>query len=311
MGLEINLISFIPLIIDIKNNFSTESAIKYFLVQAFASLIFIFLRIFYIIKINLFFILINPFYEIIIINSTIIIKLGAAPFHFWFPSIIDGLSWNNSILLLTWQKIAPLRLISYFNETNLLILFIISSAIIGAIGGLNQISLRKLLSYSSINHISWLLIALNSNNILWITYFLFYIIINISIIFLFKTYQIFYTNQLFIFNRKFWIIKFYLFINLLSLGGLPPFLGFFPKWLVIENLINLHLMFILLILIIIRLVTLFFYLRLTFSAFLFLYPSFIWKKINLFSSIQNLNLYLNFFLSNGLILIILIYYYYF
>ena len=72
-----------------------------------------------------------------------------------------------------------------------------------------------------------------------------------------------------------------LFFNLLSLGGLPPFLGFLPKWLVIQyTTINIQL-FILIIIIIITLITLYFYLRVSYSAFILNYT-----EINFINYIQ-------------------------
>lgn len=308
IGLEINLLSFIPLIIDKKNLFTNESTIKYFLVQVFGSLIFLFTRIIYITKIYYLNLFLPYLIENIIINSAIILKLGAAPFHFWFPNIIEGLSWNNSLLILTWQKLAPLIIISYSTSRN--IFFIIISGAIGAIGGINQTSLRKILAFSSINHISWILIALILNNLFWIFYFFIYLLINLSIILIFKIINIFNINQIFLFNNHFYLIKFCFFINFLSLGGLPPFLGFFPKWIIIENFVINKNIFIIFFSIIITLITLYFYLRLTFSAFLLIYPNYSWNifftnKYNLFA----INLSINFFIITFFFIIINCYYY--
>lgn len=71
IGLEINLLSFIPLIIDKKNLFTNESTIKYFLVQVFGSLIFLFTRIIYITKIYYLNLFLPYLIENIIINSAI------------------------------------------------------------------------------------------------------------------------------------------------------------------------------------------------------------------------------------------------
>lgn len=309
IGLEINLLSFIPLIIDKKNLFTNESAIKYFLIQVFGSLIFLFTRIIYITKIYYFNLFYEKLIENLIINSSIILKIGAAPFHFWLPNIIEGLSWNNSLLILTWQKLAPLIIISYSNSNNT-ILFIILSSFIGAIGGLNHTSLRKILTFRSINHIRWILIALIINNLFWVFYFLIYFIINFSIIFLFNIINIFNINQIFLFNNKSSLIKACLFINFFSLGGLPPFIGFFPKWVIIENLIINKNIFLIFFTIIITLITLYFYLRLTFTAFLSLYPNYSWNifiinKNNIFKK----NLICNFFLRIFFFIIINYYYY--
>nr|BAF80191.1 NADH dehydrogenase subunit 2 [Culicoides actoni] len=281
IGLELNLLSFIPLMIK-NNTISTESAIKYFLIQTLASLLFLFSSIIYIMKFS-FFNHIFMSYENYIITFSMMLKLGAAPFHFWFPNIIEGLSWMNSLILLTWQKLAPLVIISYFNFFKYLIIFIMLSALIGSIMGLNQTSLQKLMAFSSINHISWLLMAELFNNYIWFCYFMFYAFINLSIIMIFKNFNFFSFNQIYLNNykktNKNLLMKSCLFYNFLSLGGLPPFLGFMPKWLVIENMIYLKMFFLIFFLIMMALITLFFYIRLTFSAFMLSYTSMKWNML--------------------------------
>lgn len=230
---------------------------------------------------------------------SIIIKLGAAPLHFWFPNIIDGLNWTNCLIIMTWQKLTPLTIISYCNKTNFIIFFIVISSIIGALGGLNQSTLRKILAFSSINHIRWILSALIFNNLRWIYYFLFYFIINFSIVSIFKLFNLFNINQIYLFNsKKHPLLKFCFFFNFLSLGGLPPFLGFLPKWIIIENLIGIKNIFILIILIIFTIITLFFYIRLRFSRFLIYYPSFSWKLNSLYiNNLLIINLLSNFIIT--------------
>lgn len=231
--------------------------------------------------------------------------MGAAPLHFWFPNIIDGLSWLNSLTLLTWQKLAPLTVISYSSYNYIIIIFILFSSLIGAVGGLNQTSLRKLLAFSSINHIGWLLAAELYSNSLWLFYFFIYRVINLSIIFLFKIFNLFHINQIFLFNRNQLTLKFCFFINFFSLGGLPPFLGFLPKWIVIENIIKIKFYFLTLFIVILALITLFFYARLTFSAFLLSYPSVKWN-FNNFNKNLNLNIILIFNFSRIMFLILFI-----
>nr|YP_010989182.1 NADH dehydrogenase subunit 2 [Forcipomyia pulchrithorax]WOR86769.1 NADH dehydrogenase subunit 2 [Forcipomyia pulchrithorax] len=310
MGLEINLLSFIPLMIDNKNMLSSESAIKYFLTQAFASLIFLFVSILYIMKFNTLFNLNTLFYQNLIINSTMLLKMGAAPFHFWFPNVIEGLSWLNAFILLTWQKLAPLMILSYSLFSEMLYVFIIFSTLIGSIGGLNQTSLRKILAYSSINHIGWLLTALLFSNILWMFYFILYTIINFSIILIFAMLNLFNINQIFMFNNSMTILKSCLLMNFLSLGGLPPFMGFFPKWMVIENLIQSNNLFILFFIVMMALITLFFYIRLSFSGFTLAYPSV--KSSNsliINNKLMMINLLFNIFMIFTLLIIMMNNYY--
>nr|YP_010166764.1 NADH dehydrogenase subunit 2 [Scarodytes malickyi]QRV62868.1 NADH dehydrogenase subunit 2 [Scarodytes malickyi] len=269
MGLEINLLSFIPLISMKNNSFSSEASIKYFLIQALASSIFLFSVIMLISKskmINELFIVNKILF--MIMNSTILLKLGAAPFHFWFPEIIEGMNWLNSLILMTWQKIAPMVILSYTIKNSMFILMIIvMSTFIGSIGGLNQTSLRKILAYSSINHMGWMLSSFLMNEIMWIMYFTIYSFMSISIVLIFNSFNIFLLKQLFMMINKNYLIKFFIILNLLSLGGLPPFLGFFPKWIIIQNL-SMNNFFIIMFMIMMTLITLFFYLRICYSSIL-------------------------------------------
>lgn len=177
------------------------------------------------------------------------------------PLIIEGLDWLKIFLLLTWQKINPLIILYYNYLFNFLILFIIISLILGSITGLNFSSLKKIISFSSINQISWIILRLINNKLLKIYlifyFFLIWIIVKSIIIFNLK-----YLNQIYNLNIKNKFIKLFIFINFLSLGGLPPFLGFYPKLLIIIKTNNFLIIFLI---IIFTIISLFIYLRIIFS----------------------------------------------
>nr|QBF01219.1 NADH dehydrogenase subunit 2 [Stegana xui] len=308
MGLEINLLSFIPLMSDNNNLASTEASLKYFLVQAMASTILLFAIILMMLKNNINYEIDASFISSIILSS-LLLKSGAAPFHFWFPNIMEGLSWMNCLLVMTWQKIAPLMLIYHVNIKMLLFTSIILSVIVGSLGGLNQSSLRKLMAFSSINHLGWMLMALNSNETIWLIYFSMYFFLSFTLTFMFNNFKMFHFNQMFtlFFNSK--ILKFILFMNFLSLGGLPPFLGFLPKWLVIQQLSMDNQYFMLMILMMSTLITLFFYLRICYSAFMLNYYENNWlNNMHLKFTDYNLYLIMSFFSIFGLIFISILYF---
>nr|AUN44042.1 NADH dehydrogenase subunit 2 [Pseudostegana sp. 2137] len=309
MGLEINLLSFIPLMSDNNNNNNlsmTEASLKYFLTQALASSVLLFSIILMMLK-NII-IELNYSYISSMMFSSLLMKSGAAPFHFWFPNMMEGLTWTNSLILMTWQKIAPLMLISYINLNFLLKTSVILSVIIGALGGMNQTSLRKLMAFSSINHLGWMLMSLNISENYWLIYFLFYSFLSMTIIFLFNIFKIFHFNQMFslFYNSK--MMKFLLFMNFLSLGGLPPFMGFLPKWLVIQQLVSNNNLFLMFIMVLSALITLFFYLRICYSAFMLNYFENNWM---LGMNLNFLSLYFCYFFSFisifGLIFISILY----
>nr|YP_010046712.1 NADH dehydrogenase subunit 2 [Aedes alternans]QPJ78656.1 NADH dehydrogenase subunit 2 [Aedes alternans] len=307
MGLEINLLSFIPLMNEGKKNLMTsESSLKYFLTQAFASSILLFSIILMMMFFNNNWLIHNNFNDLLIL-STLMLKSGAAPFHFWFPSVIEGLSWINSLILMTWQKIAPLMLISYNSNYNFFLIAIILSMLVGTLGGLNQTSLRKLMAFSSINHLGWMLMAMLINDLLWFTYFILYSILSMSIIMIFNNFKLFHFNQISNLSLMNPTIKFFMFLNLLSLGGLPPFLGFLPKWLVIQNMINLNQFFLLFIATCLTLITLYYYLRMSYSIFMLNYNKNSWMLGYNNNNNLNLTLILNFISITGLMFITLIY----
>nr|AMP43755.1 NADH dehydrogenase subunit 2 [Ptecticus aurifer] len=306
MGLEINLLSFIPLMNNSKNLMTTETALKYFLTQAIASSIFLVAVILSMLKFS--FLTQNSINHDSLIIIALMIKSGTAPFHFWFPSVMDGLSWINSIILMTWQKIAPMVILSYVFWYNFIFLFIISSSIIGAIGGFNQSSIRKLMAFSSINHIGWMLAAMSESNKLWLVYFLFYSFLSTSTILVFNYYKIFHINQMYSMFNSSPLFKFILCINLLSMGGLPPFLGFFPKWIVIQQLTNISQMTLVFILILTSLITLFFYMRLCYPAFLIGNTEHNWNQIEQFKPSFNLMSLCSFISASSLPAISLLYF---
>nr|AQT38622.1 NADH dehydrogenase subunit 2 [Megathymus violae] len=277
IGLEINLLSFIPLISNSNNLLSSESSLKYFLVQSIASINFLFSILLKLMLMKNFEI---NFLMTILINSSMMTKMGSAPFHFWFPNIIESLNWLNCFILMTWQKITPMILMSYYMNLNFLMFIMMLNSIIGAIGGINQTSLRKLLSFSSINNLGWMMSAIMISENLWMLYFLLYSFFVSIMCFIFYIMNIYFINQLFIFNFNY-LMKFLLMINFLSMGGLPPFLGFFPKWIIINFLMNMNLYFISFIFIMMSLITLFFYIRIIFSCILFNYMKLKWLKIKI------------------------------
>nr|YP_011017098.1 NADH dehydrogenase subunit 2 [Teliphasa nubilosa]WQB62456.1 NADH dehydrogenase subunit 2 [Teliphasa nubilosa] len=275
IGLEINLLSFIPLISNHNNMLASEASLKYFLTQSIASINFLFSIIMKMIFFK------NFDYNIaisIMINSSLLMKMGSAPFHFWFPNVVEGLSWMNNFILMTWQKITPMILLSYYFNMNFIILIIIFNAIIGAIGGFNQVSLRKLMAFSSINNLSWMIMAMMISENLWMFYFLMYAYLISMMCFLFFMMNLYYINQLYNSNMKY-SIKIFFLINFLSLGGLPPFIGFFPKWIIINFMLLNKLFFICFTLIMMSLILLFFYIRIIYSSFMFNYMKLKWMKI--------------------------------
>lgn len=251
--LEFNLITFIPIIIFF-NKYYKNIALKYFIIQAFSSSILILCSNSQIIN----FFELNNFINLLL-NISILIKLGAAPFHNWFINLINNINWINCLILSTWQKIIPIILIIYSFNYKLIYFSIIFSCLIGSIIGLNHQSLRLIIRYSSINHIRWILLNIIIRENLWILYFFSYFFINISIILIFNEFNIYFLNQIYKLNNK--INKYIILINFISIRGLPPIFGFIIKWFSLFLLNFNNNFIIIIILIMISILNFFFYIR--------------------------------------------------
>nr|YP_010939906.1 NADH dehydrogenase subunit 2 [Aularches miliaris]WLG65243.1 NADH dehydrogenase subunit 2 [Aularches miliaris] len=279
MGLEINLLSFIPLMMNDKNMMINESSIKYFIVQAIASTMLMFTILVILMKSSL-----KGESEIIpsmMISSSLLMKMGATPFHMWFPEVMKASSWYNCLILMTWQKMAPIMTLSYCLQNKMFTLTIaIISVMIGAISGLNQTSLRLMMSYSSISHIGWMISSMTISETLWETYFIVYSILSTIMISFFNQAQLFFINQMFTSNNFSTEMKFIMITSLLSLGGLPPFLGFLPKWMVIQSMIENSMTTTITIMVILTTINLYYYLRVSFSALILTSNKINWTSSN-------------------------------
>nr|AIY61568.1 NADH dehydrogenase subunit 2 [Prorhinotermes canalifrons] len=272
IGLEINLMSFIPLMSNIKNMYNTEAALKYFLIQVLASATLLFMVVLKTTTEELFTLSDTLMsYSPMIVCTPLLLKMGAAPLHWWFPGVMEGLSWENCTLLMTIQKAAPMMLTSYLIEINTFTsVVILASVIVGSIGGLNQTSMRKILTYSSINHTGWMLAALITGESLWAVYFVIYSTLVITVTSILNLSKASFINQILMTSKTTTLTKFMMFTSLLSLGGLPPFLGFLPKWITIQALAMNDMLPLTTIMVIMSLITLYYYLKICYSSFMIL-----------------------------------------
>nr|UYL27197.1 NADH dehydrogenase subunit 2 [Alectorobius amblus] len=266
--LEVNMMSFIPLMFN-KNLFSMNGIISYFLIQSISSS-------FYIFSISILFL--NPFflkYITFFVLLSMLIKLGASPFHMWLPQVSESLTYNNLVIFLTIQKIIPLQILSIFKNYYIIIPIILSSAM-GAMGGFNQFSIRKILAFSSISHLAWMMTLLMLCSNLWIIYMTIYLCIIMMITTILKKHKINFFN----FSKKNNpSINLMLIILLLSLGGMPPTIGFIMKWMTLKIILS-NFMVISIPLIASSLVNLYFYLRLIHNAMFKYLNSYKWEKFS-------------------------------
>nr|CAI38772.1 NADH dehydrogenase subunit 2 [Ascaphus truei] len=277
MGLEINTLAIIPLMSQLHHPRAVEASTKYFLTQATASALVLFssmnnawvLGEWNITELE------NPL-SIITMTIALSMKLGLAPLHFWLPEVLQGLNLTTGLILSTWQKLAPLALIYqiYPNlNVSLLMLFAISSTLMGGWGGLNQTQLRKIMAYSSIAHLGWMMIVLILMPKLMVLNLSIYLLLTSTMFLIMITLTTTKISSLAISWSKTPTLTALASMTLLSLGGLPPFSGFLPKWLILQELTKHNMGVIASIMAFSTLLSLFFYLRLTYNLTLTISPN--------------------------------------
>nr|ARH02769.1 NADH dehydrogenase subunit 2 [Callosciurus notatus]QKN18951.1 NADH dehydrogenase subunit 2 [Callosciurus notatus] len=277
VGLEMSMLAMIPILMNKPSPRSTEAASKYFLIQATASMMLMMSAIMNYMKTGQW-LLTNPLAPIpsLMLTMALSMKMGLAPFHLWVPEVTQGTTLMSGMILLTWQKIAPISIMAQIIQsinTPLLMSMAILSIAMGGWGGLNQTQLRKILAYSSIAHMGWMMAIIPFNPALTMLNLIIYIILTVSMFLLLHSDKN--TTTLMLSNtwNKFPLLTSITLIILMSLGGLPPLTGFIPKWMIIKELVYNDNIIMPMAMAMMALLNLYFYMRLIYSTSLTLFPS--------------------------------------
>nr|ACL01677.1 NADH dehydrogenase subunit 2 [Etheostoma tippecanoe] len=276
MGLEMNTLAIIPLMAQHHHPRAVEATTKYFLTQATAAAMLLFAS-----TTNAWLTgqwdiqqMTHPL-PITLITLALALKIGLAPVHSWLPEVLQGLDLTTGLILSTWQKLAPFALLLQIQPTNspILIAFGVASTLVGGWGGLNQTQLRKILAYSSIAHLGWMILVLQFSPSLTFLTLLTYFVMTISTFLLFKLSKSTTINMLATSWAKAPALTALTPLVLLSLGGLPPLTGFMPKWLILQELTKQDLAPTATLAAMSALLSLYFYLRLSYAMALTMSPN--------------------------------------
>nr|AKM54817.1 NADH dehydrogenase subunit 2 [Acipenser oxyrinchus desotoi] len=277
MGLEISTLAIIPLMAQQHHPRAVEATTKYFLTQATAAAMILFASTtnawttgeWNIQEMS------NPT-ALVLITMALALKIGLAPVHYWLPEVLQGLNLTTGLILSTWQKLAPFALIyqiSPMMNPTLVITLGLASTIIGGWGGLNQTQLRKILAYSSIAHLGWMMIVMQYSPNLAILNLILYIAMTTATFLTFKNVTSTKLSTLTLTWSKTPMMTTMAMMTLLSLGGLPPLTGFMPKWLILQELTKQNLPLTASIMALAALLSLFFYLRMCYAMTLTIAPN--------------------------------------
>nr|QDP16547.1 NADH dehydrogenase subunit 2 [Cnemaspis kivulegedarai]QDP16548.1 NADH dehydrogenase subunit 2 [Cnemaspis kivulegedarai]QDP16549.1 NADH dehydrogenase subunit 2 [Cnemaspis kivulegedarai] len=277
LALELNTLTILPIIIKHHHPRATEAATKYFLIQATAAATLLLAGTMNAWQTGQWNIThtTTP-HAAMLFTMAIMMKLGLAPMHLWYPEILQGTTMLTALLISTWQKIAPLTLLFLTAPTlpsNTLMLSGLLSALLGGWAGLNQTQTRKIMAFSSIAHMGWLITTICLNPSLTMLAFILYAIMTTTMFITLNTNT---TNSLANLNTT-WsyspTMLTMMVLTLLALGGLPPLTGFMPKWLILKELVTVDLIALSTALALASLPSLFFYTRMAYLTTLTLAPA--------------------------------------
>lgn len=220
------------------------------------------------------------FYSLLLISAGFLFKIAAAPFHWWSPDVYDGVPTIVTTFIAIMGKIAILILllelvhytssllyssIQFYSWTYSLSVSCFFSLTIGTILGLSQTRIKRLLAYSTISHVGFILLALIVHSVesyqAFFFYLIQYIITNLNAFFIiiamgFSLYLYYttaseYNNLSEKSNSPIQLIsqlKGYFSINpalalclvvtMFSFAGLPPLAGFFAKQMVLTSALD-------------------------------------------------------------------------
>ena len=208
--------------------------------------------------------------------SGMFFKVTAAPFHMWAPDVYQGAPTIVTAFFAIVPKAASILFLAklllqlfsawYFDLRQIILFASGLSMIIGAVGAINQQNIKRLIGYSGINHVGFMLMALASGAVYGgsavIIYIFLYMFMNagiFAVMLMIKNGEN--LNNLKGLAAKDPLLAFIMACMMLSMAGIPPLAGFFAKFYVLNAAINARLYIIAIIAIISSVIATYYYLK--------------------------------------------------
>jgi NADH-quinone oxidoreductase subunit N len=207
-------------------------------------------------------------------------KFGAVPFHMWIPDVYEGSPTSVTVFIGTASKLTAfalaMRLLpealgaSLPDWSQMLVVLAVLSMAIGNIVAIAQANLKRMLAYSTISHVGYVLLGILSGTAQGYQASMFYMISYVIVsagsfgMILLLARRGFEADKITDFKglnaRSPWLALMMAFI-MFSLAGLPPFVGFWAKLGVIQAVLGVHMIWLAVIAVLFSVVGAYFYLR--------------------------------------------------
>src|SRR5579859_2512096 len=207
-------------------------------------------------------------------------KFGAVPFHMWIPDVYEGSPTSVTVFIGTASKLAAfalaMRLLpealgaAQTDWSQMLAVLAVLSMAIGNIVAIAQTNLKRMLAYSTISHVGFVLLGILSGTAQGYQASMFYMISYVIVaagafgMILLLAREGFEADKITDFKglnaRSPWFAGM-MAILMFSLAGLPPFIGFWAKLGVIQAVLGVHFTWLAVVAVLFSVVGAFFYLR--------------------------------------------------
>jgi NADH-quinone oxidoreductase subunit N len=219
-------------------------------------------------------------FGIVFILVGLAFKISAVPFHMWAPDVYEGSPTSVTLFFTMVPKIAALTVFIRFlyvpflnliDQWQMIIVFLsIASMLFGAIAAIGQTNIKRLIAYSSIGHVGYILagLATGSNEGIQssIIYITIYVIMNLALfscLLMLKRNDQYYEDidDLSGLSKNHPLLSLSLLVILFSLAGIPPLAGFFAKFYIFKTVIEQSMYFLAIVGLLSTVVAAFYYLR--------------------------------------------------
>lgn len=225
---------------------------------------------------------------ILFLSCAFLFKIAGAPFHIWSPDIYDGAPLSSTVFFATVPKLGILILflrvffycfgVHFFYCQYIFLVSAVLSIIVGSFLALKQQKIKRLLAYSSIGHVGYTLLGFSTGTLegfhASILYLTAYMLTNVGIWCVILCLNSFGSKDktrtlmdLTFFNKSHSLLSFCLSIFLFSIAGVPPLIGFYAKFYVFLTAINASFYVSTISIILVNVVSTFYYLRLIKTMF--------------------------------------------
>ena len=292
LGLELLSLSMYALVaLKRDDKIATEAAMKYFVLGALASGLLLFgMSVIYgatgSLSLDTIFAALGTANKtavalgLIFIAAGVAFKLGVVPFHMWVPDVYNGAPTAVTLFLGTAPKVAAFALAyRLFSDalspaiadwSIILAVIAILSVVVGNIVAISQTNIKRMLAYSAIANMGFLLFGVIAGGKEGFAAALFYAVtyaitglVSIGILVLLSARDVEFDNidDLKGLNARSPWLAFLMLLAMFSLAGIPPTLGFWAKLSVIEAVVNAGYVWIAVVAVMASLVGAFYYLR--------------------------------------------------